>query len=237
MALIRGLIRGVSRGLKRGLGSSIGGRQSIVAVTAADENDSVDRTVYNAFVEAVTPPSGKLLLMAVLCTHTTTAESPSSVTAYGLTWTAVPGAAVSHAGGARRITWLYAWGTPVNGTPTITFATGHLSCSYSVLVMHGASMVAPLQTATNSGTGTTITVTLPGAFENAKNVHIYALSRVANEDSVPPAAGGWVELTDIASTAPAGRLQVAYAANDNTADPTWATSGGAGIVGLEIKAA
>lgn len=233
--LLRGLIRGLLRALKRGIGITHGGRLVIVPAVLAENSDSVDRSSY-AFAEAASPAANTLLLMEVVSIHTTTAEVPNSVSAYGLAWTQVPGGTVLHAGNGRRVTWFYAWGAaPTPGTVTIGFATLHLACAYAVIAMPGAALAAPLQAKAVSGSGNTLAIALDAALENPANVMIYSISRVANEDVVPPATGGWTELADRPITAPVGRAEVAWAAGQTAGSPTWATAGGAGAVALEVK--
>lgn len=235
MGLVRGLMRGLLRGLKRGIGATYGGRATIAPSVLAENSDSVDRVSY-AFAESASPAANTLLLMEVVCGHATAAEVPNSVSAYGLSWTQV--STVTHAGGNRRVTWFYAWGAaPSTGTVTIGFTTGHLSCTYAVTQLVGAALTAPPQAKTNTGTGTTITVAFDNPLEHKNNVMLYSISRVANEITSVPVSGGWAKLTDRGATAPAGSASVAWAKGQTSASPTWATSGGAGIVAIEVKAA
>lgn len=235
MALVAGLTSGLRSGLSPALSV---GRGTITPALLADNVNNADLSSY-AFAETLTPPANTLLLLAVVCTHSTTAEVPNSVTGFGLTWTQAPGSASgtgTFASGARRVTWFYAWGaSPSNGSVTIGFATGHLSCQYALISAPGAALAAPLQSTTNTVVGTTITGTL-AALEYSENVHQYALGRVSAELSAPPATGGWAELSDRTHTLPNGAAETAWARGGLTADPTWTTSGGSCIVSLEIKA-
>lgn len=232
MALVAGLTSGLRSGLSPALSV---GRGTITPALLAENQNSTDLSSY-PFAETLTPPANTLLLLAIVCTHATAAEVPNSVTGFGLTWTAVPSGTQTFGGGNRRVVWFYSWGaSPSNGSVTVGFATAHTACEYALISCPGAALTAPVQTTNNNATGTTITGTL-AALEYADNVHIYALGRVANEVSAPPATGGWAELSDRGTTAPAGAMETAWARGDLTADPTWATSGGSCIVSLEIKA-
>lgn len=188
---------------------------------------------------SVAPPTNTLLLLAVACSHATAAEVPSRVSGGGVAWNPVPGGSVPIASGFRRVSWFYAWGSPSPGALSIEFATSHTGCAWALVQLPGAALEPPRQATTNAANGTTITGTL-AALEYTLNVHIYALVRLIQEDSVPPAAGGWVELADHPTTSwatPAGGLEVAWAYSDLTADPTWLTSGAGAIADLEARAA
>lgn len=239
MGLLRGLTRGLLRGLKRGTGVSIWqGRGIIIPTVLAENSSSVDGTSF-AFGESASPAANRLLLMAVGCAHATAAEVPNSISAYGLTWTQVPGGTISYNAGVRRVTWFYAWGSsPSSGTVTVGFATTHTYCVYAVIQCAGAKLAAPRQATTNSAAGaTTITGTL-AALAYSANMHIYAKLHNAAEVASPPSSGGWAELTDRSVTVPVGAMEIAWTTSgDLTADPTWATSTQVGIVDLEIEAA
>lgn len=214
-------------------------RGDVAPVLLGENSDSVDRSSY-LFAETINPVAGALHIMAIVLVHTSAAEIPTSVSACGLTWTLCPGTAngtVPHAGGGRRVLWYYATGQ--NGTPgtvTISLATLHLSCAYAVIALPGAAIRATRQCTSATANSTTITGTL-AALADSLSVHIYALSRIVNEDSAPPAVGGWAELVDRPVTAPAGRLEIAWAKGDIDANPTWATSGGSAILSLEVESA
>ncbi len=189
---------------------------------------------------SVTPVANRLTLLAVSTSHGTTAETPSSVTGNGLTWTAVTNGAASTTGATSRTSWFYTWGAaPSAGAVTMNFSGTMTGAAWAIISCQGAVLAAPRQATSNTANSTTVTGTL-AALENASNMHIYAVCHVAQEAAAPPAAGNWAELADHATTSwatPARAMQVAYAIGDVTADPTWTTSSQAVIVSLEVKAA
>ncbi len=215
-------------------------RRSIAPARLTSGASTTDGTGFAT--ASVTPVANTETLLGVFCTHATAAEVPNSVTGNGLTWAQCTGAAngtVTYSSNTRRVTWFYASGaSPSAGAVSIGFATSHTACAWAVISCPGAALGAPRQSTSNSANSTTVTGTL-AALEYVGNVHIYALGRNANEASNPPAAGGWAELVENDTTgfaSPAGALEVAWAAGDVTADPTWTTSGVAGILSLELQA-
>lgn len=188
---------------------------------------------------SVTPAANTPHFLAVACSHGTTAETPNSVTGNGLTWTLVPSSAVSTTGLGRRVAWFYAFGTaPSAGAITIGFATSHSGAAWALVSGMGGTLAAPRQATTNTANSTTVTGTL-AALGTAANMHLYAIIRSLQEDTVPPATGGWAELADHPTTSfatPACALQVAWSIGDTTADPTWTTSGQVAISSLEVRA-
>ncbi len=211
---------------------------TIVPVSLAENGSTVDGTSF-AFAESASPSTSRLLLMAVGCAHASAAEVPSAVSAYGLTWTQAPGTAngtVTYSSGVRRLTWLYAWGSPTAGTVTLDFATLHTYCIYSVIQCPGAALAAPRQSTGNTANSTTVTGTLLATLP--ASMHIYAILHNASEGAVPPAAGGFAELSDRSVATPAGALEIGWTTSgDLTADPTWTTSSLSGIVSLEVTRA
>jgi hypothetical protein len=215
-------------------------RGDVVPALLTENTDNVDRSNGPGYTTAsVTPTANRLTAIAICCSHATAAEVPSSVTGCGLTWTQMsPNGTQTYAAGNRRVTWFYAFGaSPSAGAITINFATTHTGCTWAVFDFPGARLsTAPVQGAVGTAASTTVTATL-AALESSKSAVIYALGRVLNEVSAPPAAGSWTELSDRAGTSPPSAMETAWAINDVDANPTWATSGGSAIVLLEIKAA
>ncbi len=210
------------------------GRGTVVPTLVTEDQSSTDGTSF--LTASVTPAANVLHLLAVTCAHATAAETPNSVTGNGLTWTAVTNGSAPTAGGTRRVAWFYTWGAaPSAGQITIGFATTHTACAWSLTKFAQASLAAPRQATSNTANSTTVTGTL-AALRDSSSVHVYALGRGATEASNPPAAGGWAELSDRTYATPAGALEVAWAKNDTTADPTWTTSGQVVIVSVEVTA-
>ncbi len=214
-------------------------RRTVISATSLAENSLTDNVDSYPFVEEATPDANTLLLMAVGCAHAAAAEVPNSISAYGLTWTQVPGTAngtVTFHSNAKRLSFFYAWGSaPVTGAVTLGFATAHTFCIYSVAQISGARLAAPRQSTSNTANSTTVTGTLL-SMEYAKNMHIYAVLHITAEAHSPPASGGWTELSDRSVTTPAGGMQLAWTVSgDLTADPTWATSSIGGILCLEVQ--
>ena len=207
-------------------------------VTSGAGASTTDGTSFGT--SSVSPPANTLLLLAVVCSHATAAEVPNSVAGNGLTWTAVPGGSVTTGAGTRRVSWFYSWGAaPSAGAITIGFATSHSGAGWALVSCPGAALRPPRQATTAAASSTTITGTL-AALEFSGNVHIYCVVRSTQEDTVPPAAGGWAEVADHPTTSwatPAGGLEIAWASGDLTADPTWTTSAAAAICSLEVVAA
>ena len=210
-------------------------RATIVPALVTENQSTTDGTSFAT--ASVTPAANVLHLLCITGAHATAAETPNSVTGNGLTWTAVTNGSAPTSGGTRRVSWFYAWGAaPSAGAITIGFATTHTACAWSLIALPGAVLAAPRQATSNTANSTTVTGTL-AALDSANSVHLYGLGRGATEASNPPATGGWAELSDRTYATPAGALEVAWAKNDTTADPTWTTSGQVVIVSVEAKAA
>jgi hypothetical protein len=216
-----------------------GVRGDITPTLMTSGGDATDRS--SGYTTAsVTPVADELVVVLVGCAHASAAEVPSSVSGNGITYAAVPGTATQAflSAGLRRVSAFYGFhSSPSAGAITIDFATTHTGCVWGVVRFPGARRsVAPRQATANLASSTTVTGTL-AALENAKNVHIYGLLRSIAEASAPPASGGWTEIADQTVATPGQQLEIAWARNDTTADPTWVTSGATGIVSIEIQAA
>lgn len=128
------------------------------------------------------------------------------------------------------------------GTLTLTFASTQRGIAVSVETITDASPAEPVRLANlptpSRGTGTGVTSTL-ATLSAAASVHLYAVAHHADEVTTP--GSGFTELADLhfadAGNSTAFALEVAYKANDTTADPSWATSSAYAIASLEIQAA
>ena len=205
---------------------------SVVTASATD----VDGTLFTT--ASVTPAANVLHLLAVTGSLAV-AETPASVVGNSITWTAVTGGAGSNAAGTRRTSFFYGFAAaPTAGTIAITFTSSHTAACWTLIQVPGGKVAAPRQATTTNANSTTVTGTL-AALATPRSVHLYALGRLVQEDSVPPANLGWTELADhptVSAAVPAIAMETAWAVNKTVAAPTWATSGGAVIVDVEVEA-
>lgn len=138
-------------------------------------------------------------------------------------------------------TWIAVAPEDFSGALTITYGAQQRGCAVIVVKLPAPSKAEPVRLSNmtaSRGTGTGVTSTL-AALAAATHLHLYAVSHFANEVTAPGA--GFTELDDIAFADAGGSgtnhaLEVAYKANDPTADPSWATSSPYAIASIELQA-
>lgn len=215
----------------------------ITATHLVDAGSGDDATSYAT--ASVAPHAYNLLLLAVVSAKATTPEIPT-VTGLGLTWVHVAGVSYGSGTDLQRVDVFRAMATsPTQITPgaiTITYATTHLACGWSLdqfagVVTTGANGAdAIVQSGTQSATASpgTMVVTL-AAFGHANNVPYGAFARNSNANFDP--GTGFLLLGYEEFGAPQGGVLTEWkASQDATIDAVFAGDSGAGGVGLEIKA-
>lgn len=210
-------------------------------VALTNIQSSTDATSYAS--ASVTPTGNGTVLVAFVQSERTTsdAEVPSSIVAWGLTWSNTPTAGtLSNAwttGGAtnRRMTgwWAYCPNVPAAGTFTANFTNTHIGCTVSVIETSGVNPTAPIVQVVNAtGTTTTQPVTL-AAFASANNRALYAMAGNLAAVAITPSG---TELFEGGHTAPTITMETQYYAPNTTAlGATWTGNMISAGMGLELN--
>jgi len=185
-----------------------------------------------------TPKANVLQVIDVLSNETTTAETPTSITGCGLTWTLVTGGErfLGALGTTRKLSrWTGVGSAPTAGSLTITFANAMLSVAWSWNAIPGADTVGSVRQTASAGaaSGTTINATL-SAFENQNNIHL-AVVGLSSQATVTPDAD-FVELGDDNESASTCTIETEWARGQLACDPTFSAAI-SGIISSEIRAA
>lgn len=190
---------------------------------------------------SVSPSKNKLVIVGVLNTKGTTADTPT-LSGNGLTWDQVQTNLFDS--DLKRVTMFRALSTstPTPGTITIDFGGAtQTGCAWSVYEFSGidrtgtnganAIVQNDTQDVTNGGS---ITATM-AAFSSTANG---ATSICGNDQNgTMTEEAGWSEIHDVATgTAPAFTFHSMWiATNDNTATHDWANNNDGGAIAVELK--
>jgi hypothetical protein len=186
---------------------------------------------------SVTFNTGACYIVVVYLHHATVAfTDTTTVTGMGLTWTklgTVRGGSVPN----NEILTVFA-GHGAGSTGAITITPSQTPAAGRVVVLEqltapGSGLSAPFSSHvnTNSGTGTTGTVTVTGLDQVGGKVFTFFGHRI-NEVASPEA--GWVEHTDLGTTTAALETQE-FKGSDPGGSATWATSSSWLALGAEMK--
>lgn len=148
---------------------------------------------------------------------------PSGVSGRGITWTAGPTLLL----GSRRRQCIYygLHATPSAGVVTATFGVNVQGFVIDNVTDSAVDTVTPVITAnnvTNSGTGTSGTLTFPNPFTNAANLAFAAYAHEATEATTEDTGDGAIELSDVNTTGHAVASQ--YKEGDFDLGASWTTS-------------
>ena len=202
-----------------------------------DINSSTDASSY--VNTSWTPPTAGLIICFVV-SRTGACGNVPTVSGNSLTWVQIATICVG-ATAARRITLFGADAAgATTGATTIDFAAEtQQSCTASffqatAIDLSGGVAAAFVQTATNSGTATSGSVTLAAA-GHADNRPIAMFTHRANQATVPDAA--WTEVDDLAGSAPIRGSETQWDADGfQNASASWVTSSDWVGMAAELKA-
>ena len=214
-----------------------------MAITQASLTGAANTVDASSFTTASITPTANRLVIAVIYNRsgiTDPAETPT-LSGNGLTWVQIT---TTTAGNTRdRVTMFRAMGaSPSSGAVTIDFAGNtQNACHHSIFEFAGIDTSgtngsgAVVQSATNSGTATSLTVTL-AAFGSTDNGATSGFEHRANEATTPET--NWTEIHDVTEINPNSNLETQWRAdNDTTASASWTTLANCGGIAIEIKAA
>lgn len=201
----------------------------------ATDRDTANTTSY-ADTETTTPAANSALLCFIYNTASP-GGAVSSVTAYGATWAEL--ATVSSSNGRLSVWWAYAGGSPSSSTATVAFAANQTGCAFDIIEITGADTSDfTVQQPTNSGTGTSGSVTLSAFGDATNNGCVAGFGILANEAMTEDATATWTERSDAGYNSPTTRLAVATrTGEDTTASYSWTSSVAWAGIAVEIKAA
>jgi hypothetical protein len=187
-----------------------------------------------------TPAPNVLLLAVVNATGTAALTDPTSVTGNGATWTEVAQIALPAGGSPIRLYAALSGSSPTDTAFSVTFGSAPNGCNLSVYEITGADVsgtaaAALVQTVTNSGSGTSGSVTL-AAGSHASNRPFAAFSWAANEAGTEDA--DFDELHDTGHASPARRTEVQWRSDafDTATNATWTSSVTWAAIATELKA-
>jgi hypothetical protein len=200
-----------------------------------DINNPSNLTVYTT--ASWTPPSSGLIIVCVWSRKSGGPPFPT-ITGNNLTWTQITtyvpwsiyGMAIYAANASGSTT----------GVTTLTFASAPAAGFFSFFQATGVDLTggvaaAFVQTPTNTGSGTSGSVTLAAA-GNAANRPISFFIHAVKEATTPRT--NWTELDDMLGTGPDRCLETQYRSDafETTASASWATSTDWGGIAAELKA-
>lgn len=198
---------------------------------------NVDQSAYSVGSHTFDPNS--LGILWVYNTATTPNLASSIVDSRSLTWTQIPGG--TQLNSANRITGYYC---PIDaavgaGTIQLNFAPGDVTtgCIWAVDQFRGCVLGAgAFRNVQNNNAGASLgqTLTLP-TFEHVNNCHVYAIGHNAAEQKT--VGVGFTQLSDQSHGLPPVGIEIAFKANDTTADPSWPTSAASRWVHFELVSA
>lgn len=209
-----------------------------MAITATNLTHSNGTSASSAVTESISPKKGRLILVSV--THQNTARTPT-VSGCNLTFAEVTSVTV----GDMKHTVLRSLGSPTDGALTISFGGSVDRYAYNVDEFSGVDITgtngsgAIVQSGSNTGTGTSISVTL-GAFSNINNA-TYGTTALQGQNTTTHAitpGTGFTELGDDYSDPGEfnNNNQTQYkSTNDTGVDSSWSGTNTASIIGIEIK--
>jgi hypothetical protein len=207
---------------------------SATALTAGGHTG--DQTSYNT--NSISPGGNRLVLAWVFSAQTSGNTAPT-LTGNGLTWVSV---ASANPTANDRLTLFRAMGvSPSSGAVTIDFGgVTQLRCLWCIADFAPVNQSgtngsgAIIQSATNTVSGTSITVTL-GAFGSADNATAAGLI-AENNDAFLNQGSGFSQIGQVTQIESNGMLGEFKDTNDTSADFSWTTSSAAGAIAVEIKA-
>lgn len=199
-------------------------------------------TTTTAVTASVTPGANRVVYAAFMSALAAGPAAPTGVAGNGLTWVQVASVPF-HTSNARRITAFRALGaSPSAGAITATWAVGQTSKQWSIIECSGVDTSgtngsgATVQSVTTTATAaTTVTNTL-AALAAASSVHL-AWTGISNGNTTITPDADFVELTDTTVATGVGTFESQVATNQTPVTPTWASSGQAGVVSIEVRAA
>lgn len=212
-----------------------------MALAAANKTSGKDETDLSTYL---TPSIAFLANRLYIFTFGSHGPGPTTVTATG-TGLTIPSIATDTVSGIKRLTVFRAMPTS-DTTTTVSFASlgpqvqshGFWSIEeYDGMDTSGTNGEgAIVQSGTITTTGaSSLTVTL-AAFGNANNAAFGAFLKAANENMTEGA--GFTPLAEVTGAAsPTTSILTEHKINDNTVDCSWASSGTAIGIAVEIKAA
>ncbi len=220
--------------------SSKGGRATITPTHLTTAGDTTNQNAYTT--ASISLGSNELGLLWMVQTATAASGVSSFAGTFAGTWTQVNTFAVA----ATRITCYRSLSsTPQSGTVTLNFAAGDTTTGIAWSISkfanvntsgsNGAGAIVQ-SNAQAGGAGTTTTVSLVSALENANNVMAYGLTHAANEQLLTYGTG-MTKLGDTSFATPNTGLGTAGGRNVTSCAPTWTTSLIPRWVAVEIKAA
>lgn len=201
-----------------------------------DINNNVDQTSY--VNSSWTPPASGLILVFVCSARSGGPDTPT-ISGNSLTWTQI---AAFTWGTSRNIVLFGANASgSTTGATTIDYG-GNTQTFCNASFFHvtdvdlsGGVAAAVVQTVTNSGSGTSGTVTLAAA-GNSNNRPISCFAHLANEGKT--AQTSWTELDDLFGSTPIRGLETQYRDDvfDTAAAASWSSSVSWGGMAAELKA-
>lgn len=207
-------------------------RSTVTPGTLTSGADTTDATLFDT--ASVSPTANRPVWAA--CAVSGPAATACVVTGNGLTWVQVADLEYTSSSHRRVVVFEAVGASPSAGAVRFAFgATTMTSISWWVGEATGGDS-ADQTVQFDTGlvvAGTTVNATL-AALEHANNVHLAFVGVSLNAGVTSDA--DFAELTDAGVASAAIRLEVEWATNQTTCDPTFG-SADAGIVGLEAKAA
>lgn len=201
-----------------------------------DINDNVDRNAYSN--SSWTPPTAGLCFCFVFNRVTSGTADLPTMSGNNITWVQIATVTLSQ---IRLTLFGAALSGSTTGATTVDYAgVTQLGCRASFFYATGVDLsggvsAAFVQKPTNTGTGTSGSVTLSAA-ANSNNRPISGFCHSANEATTERT--NWTEVDDLAGSAPSNGLETQYRSDtfETTASASWTTSANWIGIAAEIKA-
>lgn len=216
-----------------------------MAITATLLGSGADTAAADPFTTAttITPSANRLVLVSFLVVAGTLRTA--TLTGCGLTWEeVVTDPFFTEASPLWRVGVFRSMGaSPSTGALTFDFTGSITGFSWSAIEFdgvdtggtNGSAAIVQAVASSSIDAGTSHSVTL-AAFGHANNATYGAFGVNKNEDITP--GSGFTEGHDLGHASPTARVFSEYQiGNDTSVDCSWTTSGAAGGVAVEIKAA
>jgi hypothetical protein len=207
------------------------------ASTTPDTTSATDATSYAT--ASWTPPTTGIILLAFIAARSGGSADAASVTGNSLTWTQI-GSNVNATSGHKLCLFAALAAGATTGATTVDWGansqngTTMVFCQVTGVDTTGGLAAVFVQSPSNTGSGTTGTVTLSAA-ANSNNRPFAAFYHGTNESKT--FRTNWTELDDLGGTGPTRNLETQCRSDafETTASATWTTSGVWSGIAVELK--
>lgn len=208
---------------------------AVTFVNSLQGGDSTDRTTGYS-TASWTPAANKLHILSIYSTQQTgTAVQIDTPTGNGITWTSV----AFRVGGNRVLSiWKGSSASPTTGAITFTTSgVNHLGAAWTVSTADNADLTTPIvQSAVNSGTASSGTVTLAAFADATNNATFGVFGIVANQS--PVVGSGFTGVGTRFQGTPNTAMTAEYVTGQDTSvDATWTGWGSAAWCGVAFEVA